>query len=111
MIYPEMGRLTKEILARGRHIILCTNGMFIRKRLHEFKPTSSFFFNVPLDGLERTHDLCVEKDGVFREAIEGIIAANAPGFLLSSNTTTSKHPHFNYIPTLSHYLSTLSFSS
>src|SRR6202050_972690 len=25
MIYPEIGRLTKEILDRGRHIILCTN--------------------------------------------------------------------------------------
>src|SRR5215813_13917803 len=26
MIYPEIGRLTSEILSRGRHIILCTNG-------------------------------------------------------------------------------------
>ena len=60
-IYPELGRLVREILARGRHIYLCTNGMFIRKRLHEFKPSSSFFWNVHLDGLERTHDLCVEK--------------------------------------------------
>src|SRR5215831_15705109 len=45
LIYPEIGRLTKEILARKKHIYLCTNGMFIRKRLHEFKPTSRFFFN------------------------------------------------------------------
>ena len=60
-IYPELGRLVREILARGRHIYLCTNGMFIRKRLHEFKPTTSFFWNVHLDGLERTHDLCVER--------------------------------------------------
>ena len=67
MIYPEISRLVKEILARGRHIYLCTNGMFIRKKLHEFQPSSSFFWNVHLDGLERTHDLCVERDGVFRE--------------------------------------------
>src|SRR5215472_17928371 len=64
MIYPEIGRLSSEILTRGKHIILCTNGMFIRKRLHEFRPVSSFFFNVHLDGLEKTHDLCVERDGV-----------------------------------------------
>ena len=44
LIYPEIGKLTKEILARGRHIILCTNGMFIKKKLHEFKPSSSFFW-------------------------------------------------------------------
>src|SRR5579872_2205214 len=68
LIYPEMGRLVHEILQRRKNIILCTNGMFIKKRLHEFKPTPRFFFNVHLDGLERTHDLCVERDGVFREA-------------------------------------------
>ncbi len=107
MIYPEIGKLSKEILDRGRHIILCTNGMFIRKRLHEFKPTSSFFFNVHLDGLERTHDLCVERDGVFREAIEGIKAAKAAGFLVCSNTTIYKETDLNEIADLYSYLDTL----
>jgi hopanoid biosynthesis associated radical SAM protein HpnH len=107
MIYPEIGRLAKEILDRGRHIILCTNGMFIRKRLHEFKPTSSFFFNVHLDGLERTHDLCVERDGVFREAIEGIKAAKAAGFMVCSNTTVYKETDLSEIADLYSYLDTL----
>ena len=107
MIYPEIGKLSKEILKRGRHIILCTNGMFIRKRLHEFTPTSSFFFNVHLDGLERTHDLCVERDGVFREAIEGIKAAKAAGFLVCSNTTIYKETDLNEIADLYAYLDTL----
>src|ERR1700751_2689466 len=70
MIYPEIGRLTSEILARKKHIYLCTNGMFIRKHLSDFTPTSRFFFNVHLDGLEKTHDICVERDGVFREAVK-----------------------------------------
>ena len=104
MIYPEIGRLAKEILARKKHIYLCTNGMFIRKRLHEFKPTSSFFFNVHLDGLERTHDLCVERDGVFREAIEGIKAAKAAGFLVCSNTTIYKETDIEEIAELYAYL-------
>ncbi len=103
MIYPEIGRLTKEILDRGRHIILCTNGMFIRKRLHEFKPTSSFFWNVHLDGLERTHDMCVERDGVFRDAIDGIKAAKAAGFLVCSNTTIYKETDLNEIADLFAY--------
>jgi hopanoid biosynthesis associated radical SAM protein HpnH len=107
MIYPEIGKLAKGILDRGRHIILCTNGMFIRKRLHEFKPTSSFFFNVHLDGLERTHDLCVERDGVFREAIEGIKAAKAAGFLVCSNTTIYKETDLSEIADLYAYLDTL----
>src|SRR5437667_403938 len=61
MIYPEIGPLVRGILKRRKHIYLCTNGMFIRKRLHEFKPTSRFFFNVHLDGLEETHDRAVER--------------------------------------------------
>jgi hopanoid biosynthesis associated radical SAM protein HpnH len=103
-IYPELGGLVREILNRGRHIYLCTNGMFIRKRLHEFKPTSSFFWNVHLDGLERMHDLAVERDGVFREAIEGLKAAKAAGFLVCSNTTIYKETDLNEIAELFEYL-------
>lgn len=107
MIYPEIGRLAREILARKKHIYLCTNGMFIRKRLHEFRPTSRFFFNVHLDGLEKTHDLCVERDGVFRDAIEGVKAAKAAGFLVTSNTTIYKETDIEEIAELFAYLQTL----
>jgi hopanoid biosynthesis associated radical SAM protein HpnH len=86
-IYPELGRLVREINAQKRHIYLCTHGMFLRKRMHEFKPSSRLFFNVHLDGLEKTHDMCVERDGVFKEAVEGIKAAKKAGFLVCTNTT------------------------
>src|SRR6478736_10136791 len=57
LIYPQIGELVRGILKRRKHIYLCTNGMFIKKKLHQFKPTSRFFFNVHLDGLEKTHDV------------------------------------------------------
>src|SRR5438270_1939020 len=38
LIYPEMGRLVREMHMRRKHVILCTNGMFIERRLAEFKP-------------------------------------------------------------------------
>jgi len=107
LMYPEIGRLTTEILARKKHIYLCTNGIFIRKKLKDFKPTSRFFFNVHLDGLEKTHDICVERDGVFREAIEGIKAAKAAGFLVTSNTTIYKETDIEEIDQLLEYLQTL----
>jgi hopanoid biosynthesis associated radical SAM protein HpnH len=107
LMYPEIGRLTSEILARKKHIYLCTNGIFIRKRLKDFKPTSRFFFNVHLDGLEKTHDICVERDGVFREAVEGIKAAKAAGFLVTSNTTIYKETDIEEIDQLLEYLQTL----
>src|ERR1700683_1936105 len=75
MIYPEIGTLVRSILQRRKHIYLCTNGMVIKKKLHEFRPTSRFFFNVHLDGMRETHDRCVEREGVFDAAVEGIKAA------------------------------------
>src|SRR5438874_2399408 len=100
MMYPQIGELTAGILERNRHIILCTNGMFIKKRLHEFKPDSRFYFNVHLDGMEKTHDLCVEKEGVFQEAIEGIKVAKAAGFKVCTNTTVYKETDMREIEDL-----------
>ena len=107
MIYPDLGRLVREILKRKKHIYLCTNGMFIRKRLHEFRPSSRLFFNVHLDGLEKTHDLCVEREGVFRDAIDGIKAAKGAGFLVCTNTTIFKETDLHEIRDLFEYLSDL----
>src|SRR5262249_16614135 len=87
---PAIGPLVRGILNRRKHICLCTNGMFIQKRLHEFRPTTRFFFNVHLDGLEETHDRAVERQGVFRSAVEGIKAAKQAGFLVCTNTTIFK---------------------
>lgn len=104
MMYPQIGPLVAGILERGKHIYLCTNGMFIVKRLDEFTPDRRFFFNVHLDGLEKTHDLCVEKEGVFREAIEGIKAAKKAGFMVCTNTTIYKETDMKEIEALFQYL-------
>ena len=87
MIYPEIGELTARILERRKSVYLCTNGMFVARKLDEFRPSRRFFFNVHLDGMERTHDIAVEREGVFRDAIEGIKAAKAAGFMVCTNTT------------------------
>jgi hopanoid biosynthesis associated radical SAM protein HpnH len=107
MIYPEIGKLVRHILKRRKHIYLCTNGMFIEKKLHEFRPTSRLFFNVHLDGLEKTHDLCVERDGVFKAAVEGIKAAKHAGFLVCTNTTIFKETDIDEIEALFAYLTKL----
>jgi hopanoid biosynthesis associated radical SAM protein HpnH len=106
-IYPELPQLLRELRARDRHVYLCTHGMFIRKRLREWTPSSSFFINVHLDGLEQTHDLMVERQGVFREAIEGIKAAKAAGFLVCTNTTIYKQTDLTEIARLYDMLETL----
>ena len=81
--------------------------MFIQKKLHQFQPTSRFFFNVHLDGLEKTHDIAVERDGVFKAAVEGIKAAKKAGFLVCTNTTVYKETDMAEIDALYAYLTQL----
>ncbi|MBI4201062.1 MAG: adenosyl-hopene transferase HpnH [Chloroflexi bacterium] len=104
MIYPPLDELVAALLERGKYIYLCTNGMFIQKRLGEFQPSHRFFFNVHVDGLEETHDLCVERTGVFRAAVEGIKTAKAAGFLVCTNTTIYKETDMGEIEAMLDYL-------
>ena len=90
MIYPGIGELVAKILERKKNVILCTNGMFTRKKIREFKPSNRFFFNVHLDGMRKNHDIAVERTGVFDAAIDGIRAAKEAGFLVCTNTTVYK---------------------
>jgi hopanoid biosynthesis associated radical SAM protein HpnH len=107
LIYAEIGRLVRGILQRHKHIYLCTNGVFLQKRLHEFQPTSHFFINVHLDGLEQTHDLAVGRQGVFQAAVEGIQAAKKRGFRVCTNTTIYKETNLEEIDALFAYLTQL----
>ena len=107
LIYPEIGELARGILKRRKHIYLCTNGVFLKKKLDLFRPTSRFFFNVHLDGLEETHDIAVERKGVFKQAVEGIVAAKKAGFLVCTNTTVYKETDMAEIDALFGYLTKL----
>jgi hopanoid biosynthesis associated radical SAM protein HpnH len=107
MLYPQIGALVQGLLDRGRNVILCTNGMFTVKKLKDFTPHERFFFNVHLDGLEANHDLAVERQGVFKSAIEGIKAAKAAGFKVCTNTTVYKETDMNEIWQLFELLETM----
>ncbi len=87
MIYPGIAELVAKIIERKKVVYLCTNGMFIRKKIADFKPSPRFFFNVHLDGMRKSHDIAVEREGVFDAAIDGIKAAKDAGFLVCTNTT------------------------
>ncbi|MBI3681757.1 MAG: adenosyl-hopene transferase HpnH [Acidobacteria bacterium] len=104
LLYPEIGPLVAGILARGRSCYLCTNGMFLVRRLKEFQPREQFFFNVHLDGMEENHDLAVERKGVFQEAIQAIQSAKSAGFKVVTNTTVYKETDMKEIEQLFEYL-------
>ena len=107
LIYAGIGELVKGILQRRKHIYLCTNGVFLKKKLDLFKPTSRLFFNIHLDGMRKNHDIAVEREGVFDQAIEGIKAAKAAGFLVCTNTTVYRETDMAEIDELYAYLTKL----
>jgi len=85
--YPEIARLTKEILERGKHLFLCTDGTRIRRRLHMIPPYTNFFWNVKLDGTEQVHDGRSNRPGLFAEVLDGVKAAKNAGFFVVVTTT------------------------
>jgi hopanoid biosynthesis associated radical SAM protein HpnH len=107
MIYPGICELVAKILERRKFVYLCTNGMFIRKKLAEFRPSTRFFFNVHLDGTRQSHDLAVEREGVFDAAIDGIKAAKEAGFMVCSNTTVFRETDMADVDELFAYLTSL----
>src|SRR3989475_12265569 len=46
MIYPEIGRLVRNILHRCKHIYLWTNGMFNKKKMAEFRALICLFLKI-----------------------------------------------------------------
>jgi len=107
LIYPEIQELVDEILARRKHIYLCTNGVALAEKLPLFRPSSRLSINVHLDGMEATHDTIVGRPGVFAAAVEGIKAAKAAGFLVCTNTTVYRQTKPREVALLFEYLSQL----
>ena len=85
--YPEIARLTREILSRGKHLFLYTDGTRIRRHLHMIPPYTNFFWNVRLDGTESVHDARAARPGMFQEALDGVKAAKNAGFFVLVTTT------------------------
>ena len=156
LIYPHIEALVEGLLAQGRIVYVCTNAMFMRKKMREWlakelsnaqngsgkkfeekidvlvkaglisekdvaeirkgpkdpaKPTIGpskwIYWNVHLDGLERTHDLIVEREGVFKECILAIKMAKVLGYQVATNTTIYKETDMQEIERMFDYLSDL----
>jgi len=87
LLYSPVDELVKEVLARGKHIYFCTNGLLLEESLHRFRPHSRFTWNVHFDGTEPVHDAIIGKQGGFQKALAGVRAAKSLGFRVSTNTT------------------------
>jgi len=71
------------------------------------RPHPRFFWNVHLDGMERTHDSIVGRPGVFQECIKAIKLAKSLRYQVAINTTVYAQTDMDEIDTLFDMLSKL----
>jgi MoaA/NifB/PqqE/SkfB family radical SAM enzyme len=157
LIYPKIEELVAGLLKQDRVIYICTNGVFMRKKMKDYlaaiyspavepklkklldaklisdkdaetirnsnrrgelresqtskkpviRPTKWLYWNVHVDGLEYTHDLIVEREGVFKECVEAIKMAKILGFQVATNTTVYKETDVAEIEDMFKFLSSL----
>lgn len=157
LIYPHIEELVAGLLEQKRIVYICTNGVFMRKKMRDFlaqewivdaskrpqisswlqvllseelitadqvreienpksenpaskpaiRPSAWMYWNVHLDGLERTHDLIVEREGVFKECIAAMRMAKVLGYQVATNTTIYKETDMKEIEQMYDYLSWL----
>src|SRR5581483_8650030 len=83
----------------------------IRKGKSDGRPTIGpsdwIYWNVHIDGLEYTHDLIVEREGVFKECVEAIRMAKLLGYNVATNTTVYKETDVKEIEQMFEYFSSL----
>ncbi len=65
------------------------------------------YWNVHVDGLEYTHDLIVEREGVFKECVEAIKMAKILGYQVATNTTVYKETDVREIEEMFKFFSSL----
>ena len=71
------------------------------------RPTQWLYWNVHIDGLEYTHDLIVEREGVFKECVEAIKMAKRLGFQVATNTTVYRETEVREIEDMFRFFSWL----
>jgi hopanoid biosynthesis associated radical SAM protein HpnH len=87
LLHPDMERIVAELIRRKIYVYLCTNGVLLRRRLDRYKPSHFFSWVVHVDGLKERHDLAVDREGVFDEAVAAIREAKEQGFRVTTNST------------------------
>jgi len=76
---PEVTRFANALAASGRSVFLETSGISLKRRLHEFQPSSRFYVAVRFDGLESREGRRTR--GAFRAGLEALRMARLAGFL------------------------------
>lgn len=102
---PTLSKLVGEKLITEKDIETIRKGKNDGRPV--IKPTKWMYWNVHIDGLEYTHDLIVEREGVFKEAVEAIKMAKILGYQVATNTTVYKETEVKEIEAMFEFFSSL----
>ena len=102
--HPVIGRIAAALNKAGRNVFLHTDGLRLRKRIHEFRPDPRLFLTVELAGREEIHDRAVAQSGSFARVMEGIRAAKLSGFYVCTHVTVNLQTDVCEISELFEYL-------
>ncbi len=107
-IYPELPELVEGLIAKRRHIYLCTNALLMDEKVFgRVAPHKRLTVNVHLDGMRETHDHVCAQEGVFDRAVEAIRESKARGYHVITNTTVFRETEIAEIEELCELLSGL----
>ena len=87
LLHPVIGRIAAALNQSGRNVFLHTDGLALRKRIHEFRPDARLFLTVELAGRGEIHDSTVAQPGPFARVMEGVRAAKLSGFHVCAHVT------------------------
>jgi hopanoid biosynthesis associated radical SAM protein HpnH len=87
LLHPQIDQIVRGLVDRKKYIYLCTNALLLKEKLHLFKPSKYLTFSVHMDGQKEHHDFSVCREGGFDIAIDGLRAAVAGRFRVTTNTT------------------------
>ncbi len=100
-VYPELKELVDGIIARQRHIYLCTNALLLETKVYgKIAPHKRLSVNVHLDGLRKTHDYVCDRHGVFDKAVEMIKMGKQLGYHMVTNTTVFRETEMSEVEDL-----------
>ncbi len=91
LLHPDIAIIVDKLIKRKRFVYLCTNGLLVKKKLEEFKPSPYLTFNIHIDGLAQRHDEAVCLEGTFEKATLAIRKLVSTGFRVTTNTTFFKN--------------------
>lgn len=87
LLHPNMPEIVEGLIRRRKYVYMCTNGLLLKEKIDDYRPSKYFSFVVHMDGQRDHHDFSVCRQGGYDAAADGIREAVGRGFRVTTNST------------------------